>query len=241
MIQCITVDDEPLALDLLEDNIQRVPFLNLVKRCNNAFEAIEVLQTTPVDLMFLDIQMPGITGLQMLKSLTKKPMIVFVTAFKNYASDGFEWDALDYLVKPVSFERFLKAANKALEYQQFKSHAPPTAILERDYIFVQAGYKLVKIELKHILYIEGLKDYVKIFLTTSPKPIVTRVSMKALEGYLPSIRFCRIHKSHIIAIAGIESIGNSLVRMADGNELRISELYRDTFLARIHSNNFSVT
>lgn len=240
MIQCIAVDDEPLALDLLEDNIQRVPFLSLVQRCNNAFEAMEALQRRTVDLMFLDIQMPGITGLQMLKGLSTKPMIVFVTAFKNFASEGFELDAIDYLVKPVPFERFLKAANKALEYHHFRGQPSAAANHERSYIFVQAGYKLVKVDLTHILYIEGLKDYVKIYLATGPKPIVTRVSMKALEAYLPPAHFCRIHKSHIISISGIESIGNSMVHMTDGKSLKISELYRDHFLSLIHSDNFTV-
>lgn len=226
MLTCIIVDDEPLALDLLEDNIKQIPFLRLIKRCKNAYEAMDVLQNEPVDLIFLDIQMPGITGLQFLKSLSSKPMIVFITAYKNYAHEGFELDVLDYLVKPVSFERFLKAANKALEYSGFKSNRSPEK--EKDYIFVYSEYNLIKIMVHEICYIEGLKDYIKIYLTGAEKPIITRLSMKAMEENLSSKKFVRTHKSFIISIDKIKSIRNNRIKLAT-TEIPLSEHYKELF------------
>jgi DNA-binding LytR/AlgR family response regulator len=226
MLKCIIVDDEPLALDLLEDNIRQVPFLQLVKRCKNAFEAMEVLQNEVVDLIFLDIQMPGITGLQFLKSLSSKPMVVFITAYKNHALEGFELGVLDYLVKPVSFERFLKAANKAQEYSAFKSNRPPER--EKDYIFVYSEYNLIKIMIHEIYYIEGLKDYIKIHLTASEKPVITRLSMKAMEENLPADKFIRTHKSFIISIDKIKSIRNNRIKLAN-TEIPLSEHYKEVF------------
>jgi DNA-binding LytR/AlgR family response regulator len=227
MLKCIIVDDEPLALDLLEDNIKQIPFLQLVKRCKNAYEAMEVLQNESIDLIFLDIQMPGITGLQFLKSLSSKPMVVFITAYKNYAHEGFELDVLDYLVKPVSFERFLKAANKAQEYSSFKSNKPSEQ--EKEFIFVYSEYNLIKIVIHEICYIEGLKDYIKIFLTSSQKPIITRLSMKAMEESLSRKKFIRTHKSFIISIDKITSIRNNRIKLAS-TEIPLSEHYKVAFL-----------
>ncbi len=226
MMTCMIVDDEPLALDLMEDNIKQVPFLRLVKRCKNAYEAMEVLQNEAVDLIFLDIQMPGITGIQFLKSLPSKPMIVFITAYKNYAHEGFELDVLDYLVKPVSFERFLKAANKAHDYARFRAHKPPEQ--EKEYIFVYAEYNLIKIMVHEICYVEGLKDYIKIYLTGSEKAIITRLSMKAMEEQLPAKKFTRTHKSFIIAIDKIKSIRNNRIKLAN-TEIPLSEHYKEAF------------
>src|SRR5882757_127433 len=165
MINCLAVDDELLSLDLLEDNISRVPFLHLVKRCQHVSEAMEAMRQQPVDLLFLDIQMPALSGLQFIQSLPVKPMVIFITAFKQYALEGFEQDALDYLVKPVSFERFVKAANKAAEYHSHKKIVvPPPAAPAADYLFVNVEYNLVKIVISDIIYIEGLKDYIRIHL-----------------------------------------------------------------------------
>ena len=231
MLKCIIVDDEPLALDLLEDNIKQIPFLQLAKRCKNAFEAMEVLQNENIDLIFLDIQMPGITGLQFLKSLSSKPMVVFITAYKNYAHEGFELDVLDYLVKPVSFERFLKAANKAKEYFTFKNDRPSEQ--EKEFIFVYSEYNLIKIIIQEICYIEGLKDYIKIFLTNAQKPVITRLSMKAMEENLSSKKFIRTHKSFIISIDKIKSIRNSRITLTAG-EIPLSEHYKETFFKLVN-------
>src|SRR6478609_1882001 len=161
MLRCIAVDDEPLALELLEDNISKVPYLELVATCNNAIEAMKVLQQEQVDLIFLDIQMPGLTGLQFIQSMTERPMIILITAYEKYALEGFNLDVVDYLVKPVSLDRFVKDCNKAWELYQLKSK-PKEATDSRlnDYIFVNADYSLLKVVMDDIMWVEGLKDYV---------------------------------------------------------------------------------
>lgn len=227
MIRCIAIDDEPLALDLLEDNISKLPFLQLVAKCDNAIEAIKVLEQHKVDLIFLDIQMPGLTGLQFIQSLTEKPMIILITAYEKYALDGFNLDVVDYLVKPVSFERFVKACNKANELHQLKKkQQEPVAEQAQDYFFVNVDYSLIKLAFADIVYIEGLKDYVKIHLKSSTKAIITRISMKALEEQLPSRLFLRIHKSYIVSVNHITAIRKSSV-FIDAFELPVSENYRD--------------
>lgn len=237
MLNCIAVDDENLALDLLEDNIQKIPFLNLVKRCKNAFDAIETLQNNAIDLMFLDIQMPGITGVQFLQSLKNKPMVVFVTAYKQYALEGFELDVVDYLLKPIDFERFLKAVSKASELHSLKQKSlledATGATAEKvSSIFVNADYSLVKIKIDEITYIEGLKDYVKIYTSTSSKPVVTRMTMKAIEEKLPSSAFFRVHKSFIISLDKIESIRNLKIKVGNA-QIPISESYSESFFKMI--------
>ena len=157
ILKCLAVDDESLALDLVEDNISKVPFLHMVKRCRNAMEAVEYLENNPVDLLFLDIQMPGMTGLQFLESLTTKPMVIFVTAYQQYALDGFNLDVIDYVLKPINFERFLKASHKALDYYKSKQLLHKPAETPRlEFLFIHADYSLMKIMLEDILYIEGL-------------------------------------------------------------------------------------
>lgn len=227
MLRCLAVDDETLALDLLEDNIRQIPFLQLVKRCKNAYEAMDVLQKESIDLIFLDIQMPGITGMQFLQSLQTKPMVIFITAYKKYALEGFDLDVLDYLVKPVPFERFLKAATKAMEYHHLKTKPQPQQPTTfSDYIFVNADYNLIKIVISDIAYIEGLKDYIKIYLSNVAKPIITRLSMKSMEEKLPPEKYIRVHKSFILSIDKITSIRKSRVRLGNA-EVPISEHYRD--------------
>lgn len=224
MMQCIAVDDEKLVLDLLVDNIQKVPFLKLVARCKNAMEAADILHKERVDLIFLDIQMPGLNGLQFVHSLQRPPMIIFVTAYKEHALEGFNLDAVDYLMKPVSFERFLKACNKAnelfqLRQQDVQKPASP------DYFFVYVEYKQVKVTIGEIIYIEAMKDYIKIFLTSSVKPVITKMSMKAIEERLIDHRFLRIHKSYIVSADKITSVKRDLVSLGS-IELPLSETYK---------------
>ncbi|MBK8363784.1 MAG: response regulator transcription factor [Bacteroidetes bacterium] len=226
MLTCIAVEDEPLALDLLEDNIRQIPFLHLVKRCKNAFEAAEVLQNESVDLIFLDIQMPGLTGLQFLKTLPSSPMIIFITAYKNYALEGFELGVIDYLLKPISFERFMKAVNKAVEYSNLKNSQ--LANFTSEYLFVYSEYNLVKIFVSEIKYIEGMKDYIKIYLSNSDKPIITRLSIKTMEEKLPSNKFVRTHKSFVVAIDRIQSLRNSRIKL-DTIEVPLSDHYKEHF------------
>jgi len=233
MMKCIAVDDEKLVLDLLVDNIQKVPFLQLAGRCRNAMEAAALLHKENIDLIFLDIQMPGLNGLQFVKTLTNPPMIIFVTAYKEHALEGFNLDAIDYLLKPVSFERFLKACNKAQELFNLQQK---TSVKEEHpgYFFVYVEYSQVRITIADILYIEGMKDYVKIFMTTSGKPVITKMSMKALEEKLAQHRFVRIHKSYIVSADKITAVKRDLVCIANA-ELPVSETYRpniDAMLSR---------
>lgn len=235
MLNCIAVDDENLALDLIEDNIHKVPFLNLVKRCKNPFEAMEVLQNQEIDLIFLDIQMPGISGVQFLQSMTNSPMVIFVTAYKQYALEGFNLNVVDYLLKPIDFERFLKAVNKASELHNLKHKVivnESVGEIKNTTIFVNADYSLVKIRTDEITFVEGLKDYVKINLNSSNKPIVTRMTMKAIEEKLPSAEFYRVHKSFIVSLDKIESVRNLKIKIGTAL-IPISESYSEGFFKLI--------
>lgn len=210
MIRCITVDDEKPARELLADNIRQIPFLQLKAKCKNALQAIEVLQNEPVDLIFLDIQMPGLNGLQMLNSMNDPPMVIIHTAYEEYALEGFELNVVDYLVKPVSFERFLKACNRAKSLDKLKKN-PDDKIEPVDYLFFHVEYNLVKVVLSDILYVEGLKDYVKIYLQSSDKPVLTRHNLKAMEQKLPPRQFARIHKSYIVRLDQITEIRRDVI------------------------------
>lgn len=246
MIRCLAVDDELLSLDLLEDNIKRIPFLQLVGRCNNAYEAMDMMLKEPVDLIFLDIQMAGLTGTQFLESMTfKKPMVIFVTAYKKYALEGFELDVLDYLVKPVPFERFVKAANKAAEFHALKNQpllrptpvvTAPAPVPAADYFFVNVEYNLVKVNIQEISHVEGLKDYVKIYLHNNPKAIITRMQMKSIAEKLPPTRFVRVHKSYIVAIDKIASIRKNRIYIGQAI-IPISDGYRDELFNIIDPQN----
>ncbi len=224
MLNCIAVDDEKLVLDLLVDNIQKVPFLHLTARCKNAMEAADILHKEKIDLIFLDIQMPGLNGLQFLQSLQNAPMVVFVTAYKQYAFDAFNLNVIDYLLKPVSFERFLKACNKANELFNLQ-HSSANKEDKPAYFFVYVEYNLVKVSIPDILYIEGMKDYIKIFLTTSSRPVITKMSMKAIEEKLLPYRFVRIHKSYIASGDKITAIKRDLIAIGN-TELPLSENYK---------------
>ena len=230
MMRCLAVDDEPLALDLLEDNIRQVPYLQLVGRSRNPIEAMKILNEEPVDLIFLDIQMPGLTGLQFIQSLRIRPMVILITAYEKYALEGFELDVIDYLVKPVSFERFLKACNKAQEFYTLKNIVPKQEpVSDPGYFFVNAEYSLVKVVTDDIIMIEGLKDYIRIHLDHQ-KPLVIRMSMKSIEEKLSTQKFMRVHKSYIISIAKITSIRKSSVFLG-ALEIPVSDLYKDALVA----------
>ncbi len=231
MLRCIAIDDEPLALELLEDNIGKVPYLQLAATCSNAMEAIKVLQEQTVDLMFLDIQMPGLTGLQFIQCLKERPMIILVTAYEKFALEGFNHDVVDYLVKPVSLERFIKACNKAWELYQLKTKPTATTAAGKspDYIFVNVDYSLFKVVIDDIMWIEGLKDYIKIHLKSSSKPVITRMAMKAVEELLPGNRFIRVHKSFIAAMNFITAIRKSSV-MISAVELPVSDTYQEALM-----------
>lgn len=226
MLRCIAVDDEPLALKLLEDNISKLPFLELVASCRNAFDAMKVLQETAIDLIIIDIQMPGLTGLQFIGSLENKPLVIFITAYKHYALESYDLAVVDYLVKPVSLERFIKACNRAKELHELKSLKQQQAIPAADYFFLNADYSQVKIAFNDIVWMEGLRDYVKIYLKSTGKPLLFRISLKSAEMELPPSRFIRIHKSFIVAIESITSVRKNSVFIKD-MELPIGETFRE--------------
>ena len=230
MINVLIVDDEPLALDILETYIEQTPDLRLIARCEVAAQAIEVLNNEKVDLMFLDIQMPEMTGIDLLKSLDQPPLVAFCTAYPNFAVEGFELDALDYLLKPVSMERFNKAINKAREKLSHKTDikSETKSSSNPDYIFVKADKKLMKINYDDILYIEGLKDYV--IIRTEQSRIITLQTMKSLEEKMPLDKFIRIHRSFIVSIDKINAIVGNMVEVIEKNQsklLPIGKNYRD--------------
>lgn len=227
MLRCIAIDDEPLALELLVDNISKVPFLELVAECSNPLEALKVMQEQKIDLVFLDIQMPGLTGLQFIQSLAEKPMFILITAYEKYALDGYTLDVLDYLVKPVSLERFIKACNKAKELHELKLKGNNNqGGAKADYFFVNVDYKLVKVVFADITWIEGLKDYIKIHLKSTNRPIVTRMSMKSVEEQLPENDFIRVHKSYIVSVNHITAVMKNSIFIGD-IEIPVSDNYRD--------------
>lgn len=212
-MNCLIVDDEYMARLLLEEYVKKVPFLTLVGTCENALEAFHLLKTEVVDVIFLDIQMPHLTGLEFAKILQNKPAIVFTTAYSEHAVEGFQLDVVDYLLKPFSFERFVQAASKASNFVAFHKKAPlplPTEYSLPGYFFVKSDGKQIKIRFDDILYIEGLKEYVSIY-TTDKQRVVTLQSIKNLEAFLPKNTFLRIHKSYIISLAHIEAlVGNQV-------------------------------
>ncbi|MEI6408520.1 MAG: LytTR family DNA-binding domain-containing protein [Bacteroidota bacterium] len=245
MLNVLIVDDEPLALDVLETYIAQMPELRLVKRCSNALEANEAIKSNEVDLMFLDIQMPQLTGIDFVKTLTRPPMIVFTTAYPNYAIQGFDLNALDYLLKPISIERFMKAVNKAVEQSDLMHREVPPANGAAttpsndglDFFFVKADKKLVKVNFEDIIYIEGLKDYVIIRLMNGR--VITLQTMKSLEDRLPHGRFKRIHRSYIVAMDKITAIEGNMVEVqekAQAKLLPIGKNYRDDLLEMIEKN-----
>jgi DNA-binding LytR/AlgR family response regulator len=238
-IRCIAIDDEPLALELLEDNIRQVPYLELMAGFNSSMEALQYLQQHEVDLVFLDIQMPGLTGLQFIQSLSRKPMFILVTAYEKFALEGYNLDVVDYLVKPVAMDRFVKACNKAMELHRMKQAGLPTAAPapapEQTYFFVPADYKMVKVEWADVLYIEGLKDYLKIHLRSQKSPLVTRMSMKSMEEQFPPAEFLRIHKSYIVSKKAITAVKKSSV-FIDTLELPVGDLYKQEVMAFIQAD-----
>lgn len=231
-MRCLIVDDEPLAQQVMEEFASRVPFLEVIGKCSNAADAIELLRHETVDLIFLDIHMPRISGLDFIDSLHNPPQFILVTAYSEYALQGFTVNATDYLLKPVPFERFLKAVNKAYELFRLRSKmAVPVESPAPKYLLVKSGYQTVKIMIDSILYIEGLKDYVKIH-TEGRKPVLSLLTMKGLALSLPATKFLRIHKSYIIALDRIITISRNRVMIQD-KWIPVGENYREEFRKRM--------
>ena len=236
ILKCIAVDDEPLALDIIEDYISKVPFLELVKRTENAIEALQLVQAGGIDLVFLDIQMPDLTGIQFLKIASGKANYILTTAYSQYALESYDLNVSDYLLKPIAFDRFYKAVEKVRNQMQKEevdvviTPAPPV----QDFIFVKTEHKIQKIQLDDILYIEGLKDYISIF--TKSERVITLQNMKKMEETLPKVEFIRVHKSYIISLDKVESIERSRIAIA-GKIIPIGDTYRDEFFKLIDGRN----
>lgn len=227
-ISCLIVDDEPLALSLLESYVTKTPFLELKGKCSSAIAAMEKLEEEQVDLLFLDIQMPDLTGVEFSRTLSKEIKVIFTTAFEQYALEGFKVDALDYLLKPFNYEEFLKAANKAKEWFSLKSKASATTEEEENTLFVKSDYKLLKLDLNEVLYFEGMKDYVKIFSEGQQHPIISLMSLKSLENKLPANRFMRVHRSFIVNLTKLTTIERSRI-IFDKTIIPIADGYKDKF------------
>ncbi|WP_018479754.1 LytR/AlgR family response regulator transcription factor [Pontibacter roseus] len=239
-LRCLIVDDEPLALDVLETFIERLDNLELVCRCSNAVEAYTCLQTEHIDLMFLDIQMPKLNGIDFLKSLPSPPRVIFTTAYRDYALDSYDLNAVDYLLKPIAFERFLKAVAKVSPVEPKSNLAAPAAILqpEPDYreafIYLKADKKMVKVMLSDILYIESLKDYIRV--KTETKEIISYQKISFLEEKLPAGKFLRIHRSFIVALDKIQAFSATAVDIGK-TEIPIGRFYKNDVLQVLGQNN----
>ncbi|MDP9048491.1 MAG: LytTR family DNA-binding domain-containing protein [Bacteroidota bacterium] len=244
MIRCLIVDDEPLALHILEDYMSKIPFLQLVRSTTNPIEALTLVQEGNVDLVFLDVQMPELTGIQFLKIANGKAKVILTTAYPQYALEGYELDVIDYLLKPIAFDRFFKSVQKAqgvLQPQAASSPAPVQAIQIQqqqdflsDFIFVKTEHKIQKVYLNDILFIEGLKDYISIF--TSSERIITLQNMKKMEDALPEKHFIRVHKSYIVSINKIDSIERSRICIGD-KIIPVGDTYREEFFKVIDGKN----
>lgn len=236
-ITCLIVDDEPMALNLVESYIEKTPFLELKHKCSSAIEAMECVKKEPVDLLFLDIQMPDLTGIEFSKMLPKESRVIFTTAFDQYALEGFKVEALDYLLKPFDYAEFLVAANKANTWFELvwaqKADSPAVG---KEFLFIKSEHKQLRIKLADVLYFEGLKDYIKIWLKDNPKPILTLMSLKSLEEELPETQFLRVHRSFIVSLKNVETIERGQI-LINKERITVSEHYKPKFLDYINRNS----
>ncbi|MEI6047456.1 MAG: LytTR family DNA-binding domain-containing protein [Bacteroidota bacterium] len=238
MIRCIAIDDEPLALRQIAGYIKKTPFLELAGQCESAMQAIEVLESAPVDLMFVDINLPDLSGMDFAKTLDNPPKIVFVTAYSEYALEGFRVDALDYLLKPISYVDFLKSANKVKSWFDTHHQESDEVRSNKDFLFIKSGYKLLRINFDDIKYIEGMSEYIRIHLTNA-KPVMTLLSMKSVEAILPPDRFLRVHRSYIVNLTKISVIERNRIIFDANVYIPVSEQYKSNFQKYIDKNFLS--
>lgn len=224
MIKAIAIDDESPALKIIEAFCAKTDEINLLKTFTQPLEALRYIKKYPVDLLFLDINMPSISGIDFCKSVEKSKMIIFTTAYSDYAVEGFDLNAVDYLLKPFTYERFIQSTNKALEYYHFQKN---TKDITKQHLFIRADYSLIKVDMNDILYIEGLDDYLKIVLQ-SRKPIVARMTMKNILDLLPENIFCRVHRSYIVSLANISSVRSKVIQIG-GFKIPIGASYELAF------------
>ncbi len=239
-MRCVIIDDEPLAIDVIENYVNQVGGLEIVAKCTNPLEAITILNKKQVDLIFLDIEMPNLTGIELVKTLDNIPQFIFTTAYPQYALEGFDLNATDYLVKPIPFNRFLKAISRAKEkyelenssFNHLKPLQPEQREVKNDFIFVKSEYDNVKINTKDIKYIQGLKDYIKIYIVDSNKAILTLSSFKDIQDKLPASQFIRVHRSYIVNTSFIKSVQKTKI-IIDDIRIPIGETYKDEVLKRL--------
>ncbi len=224
VIRCLVVDDEPPAREIIRRYVEAVPLLQLAGECGNAIEAFGFLQQQPVDLLFLDIRMPQLNGNDFLKTLKNPPKVILTTAYTEYALEGYELDVVDYLMKPIPFDRFLKAVNKAYQFNTARTETVTEEKKSDSFVYFRADRKMVKVMLKDILYIESMKDYVKIF--TDNGTIITKQSISSVEEMLPEKAFTRVHRSYIVSLSKIRTFTNELIEI-DKTEIPIGKLYRN--------------
>ena len=226
MIKCLAIDDEPLALRQLATYLEKVPFFEMASSCRNAFEAMAILEEEEIDAIFIDINMPDLNGLDFVRSLQHKPIVVFTTAYQKYAVDGYKVDAIDYLLKPFGMADVMQAAEKVKRQFDLLHTASISAIDEDDALFLKTEYKVVRIPVRQIVYVEGMAEYLRIHLSSQPKPVTVLLSMKKMEERLPASSFMRIHKSYIINLCHITEINRSRIMLDTGSDIPIGDSYK---------------
>jgi len=234
-IKCIAIDDEPLALQQIGNYIKKTPMLELVSLCHNAFDAFKFVTSAQANLIFVDISMPDLNGLDFVKSLTEKPYIVFTTAYSEYAVEGFRVDAVDYLLKPIGYNDFLKAVNKVKTLIGLQSSHTETIRTAGDHLFVKSDYKLMRINLDNIKYIESMHEYVRIHLTDE-KPVMTLVSLKSIEEQLPQEKFMRVHRSYIVNLEKVKVVERYRIVFENNVYIPVSDQYKEKFQKFIDTN-----
>ena len=236
MIRCIAIDDEPLALEQLKSYIRKVPYLELVAACLTPFEAVRLVATEEVDALFVDISMPDLNGLEFVRSLPHPPMVVFTTAYPDYAVEGYKVNAVDYLLKPFGLEDFRRAAEKLRELHEI-TNLPPAparpATEADDILFLKSDYKLVSVRISAIRYVESMSEYLRFYLDDEPKPVVALLSMKRLEDSLPADRFMRVHRSYIVNLTKIQEVTKMRIVMDNKTYIPIGDYYKDRFLEHV--------
>ena len=235
ILKCVIVDDEPLALSVLERYISQTPFLELVEKFTNPVKAFKYLNDNEIDLLLVDIQMPDLSGFELVNNLKKKPVFIFTTAYSEYALEGFKADALDYLLKPIDMPEFAKAVNKAKEWLEIRNEKNSLVEASKDFLFIKSEYKIIRINFSEITYIQGMSEYVKIHLSNR-KPIMSLISLKSLEAQLPPTMFMRVHKSYIVNLQKVNVIERNEIVYDDGTIIPVSLQYKAQFQEFVDKN-----
>ncbi len=234
-LKCVIIDDEPLAIDIIAEHIDKTSYLTLFERFTNSVKAFEFLSNNRVDILFVDIQMPDLTGLELVRNLEYQPVVIFTTAYDQYAIEGFKVDAIDYLLKPIDYPEFLKATEKAKQWIYAKNKTISVKT-EKEFLFIKSEHKIIRVDINTIEYIEGMSEYVRIHRENA-KPIMSLLSLKSLEQELPPHMFMRVHKSYIVNLKKISEIESNLIICSNGVSIPVSRLYKDKFQEYI-TNNF---